>query len=104
MTTDMYRQTGEVKTDMYCHECGKNFVALVDFSLDGNHAIECPHCGHEHQRVIRNGLVTDQRFGSTNGNKLDPHRPRRTWKHQTLPALTTTASAFIRERWLDRIR
>lgn len=99
--TDPLTFDEEVRTSLYCHECGKNFIALIDYRLDGNHKIECAHCGHDHWRVIQKGKVTDDRWGSSYGSKLDAHRPRRVWKADNgVPAATSSASAFLRERWL----
>lgn len=100
----LYSEIGERRTHMDCHHCGKSFIALIDFSLDGNHIIECAHCGHEHYRKIQKGVVTEERWGSANGDKLNAHRPRRVWKHNSLPMATTSASAFIRDRWLEKMR
>ena len=71
--TDTLTQTGEVRTDLDCHQCGKNFIALLDFSLQGNHIIECAHCGHEHCRVIVRGKVTGDRWDSKWGDKRNAH-------------------------------
>lgn len=57
-STDQLTHQGEARTSLWCHECKKDFVALLDYSLTGNHIIECPHCGHEHCRVIEGGTVT----------------------------------------------
>lgn len=96
--------TGEVRTDMDCHNCSKMFCALVDYSLNGEHIIECAHCGHEHWRTIKDGRVTEARWGTGGNDKpQNPHRPRRTWKANSLPAVTSSASMFMRERWLDKV-
>lgn len=83
---------------MHCHACNKNFVASLDYSLTGNHQVECPHCGHLHFRQIKNGMVTGERWGS------DPNthvvQKRHVWKSQTAPMMTSMAHAFIRDRWL----
>jgi DNA-directed RNA polymerase subunit RPC12/RpoP len=104
MSTDLLTHDGEVRTDLYCHECSKNFVALLDYSIDGNHIAECPHCGHEHYRLIQKGKVTDDRWSSGYGSdkSKDGIKARRVWKHNVLPAKTTSASEFIRSRWLER--
>jgi DNA-directed RNA polymerase subunit RPC12/RpoP len=85
---------------MYCHACSKNFVAELDYSMSGNHQVECPHCGHLHFRQIKDGRVTGERWGS------DPntHIVRRgsVWKSDSQPMVTSTASAFIRDRWVNR--
>lgn len=100
MALGLVRQDGEVRTSMDCHQCSKVFVALVDFSLNGNHVIECPHCGHEHCRVVTDGVITGERWDSRAGG--DPIKPRRTWKHDSRPIATSSASEFIRDRWLNR--
>ena len=94
----------ETKTLMDCHECSKQFVALLDYSINGNHIIECAHCGHEHCRVIVNGKITGERWSSRLGSdkNRDGIKARRVWKHTVLPATTTSASEFIRQRWLER--
>jgi len=35
--------------------------------INGNHEIECPHCGHIHYRVVEDGRVTDDRYRSSMG-------------------------------------
>lgn len=54
-------------TDLFCHDCGNNFTAELDMDINGNHEIECPHCGHIHYRVVEDGRVTGQRYRSSMG-------------------------------------
>ena len=91
---------GKVRTDMHCHQCSKAFLAQLDFDVEGNHIIECPHCGHEHCRVIKGGKITGDRWDSR-ANRVDV-LPRCVWKSSVMQAKTTTAAAFIRDRWLNR--
>lgn len=104
MSTDHLKHDKETKTVLDCHECHKQFVALLDYTVNGNHIIECAHCGHEHCRVIENGTITGERWSSRHGDdrSRDAHRPRRVWKADALPARTSSAAEFIRERWFDR--
>jgi len=88
-----------VRTDMNCTNCSKNFIAELDHSVDGNHIVECPYCGHEHCRVIEDGKITGDRW-STRHQKADTDK-KRVWKHNVLPMKTSTASSFIREKWLN---
>lgn len=60
------RRDGPVRTDLWCHDCQNDFSVDLDYGLDGNHVIYCPHCNHEHCRVIRNGEVTGDRWDSRN--------------------------------------
>ena len=98
--TDILVNNGPTRTDLYCTECGKNFIAVLDYSLDGNHVVECPHCGHEHCRVIQNGKVTGDRWDSRK-QRVTVGR-RSVWKADSQPIMTTTASMFIRDRWINR--
>lgn len=51
----------------HCHHCGNNMRIELDLELNGNHVIKCPHCGHEHCRVVRDGKITGVRWASRNG-------------------------------------
>lgn len=102
--TDNLTHNAEMRTDLYCHDCGKNFIALLDYRIDGNHVAECPHCGHSHYRVIQKGKITEERWNSAHGSDKakDGIRARRVWKHNVLPMQTSSASDFIRQRWLEK--
>lgn len=95
-------QEGLVRTDLYCHGCSKNFIAEIDYSIDGNHTAICPHCSHEHMRTIKAGVVTEERWGSSNEG-LPTIKAKRIWKHDVLVMRTSSASQFIRDKWLERL-
>jgi len=88
---------GIVNTPLDCHACNKNFIAKLDFSLNGNHTIICPYCGHQHCRTINKGVVTGDRWDS----KMDSVEctTERAWTHKTLPMETNTAAEHIRRKW-----
>lgn len=96
---DQFTETGEVRTFMHCHNCSKGFVALLDHAIEGNHVIECPHCGHKHYRSIKDGKVSETRWGSD--DEKDAVKCRRVWKHDALAMRTTSACNLIRSRWLN---
>jgi hypothetical protein len=98
---EQHKHEGLVRTDMNCHNCSKNFIAEIDYSVDGQFEIPCAHCGHIHYRAIKDGKVTESRWGSDDGHT--PRKILRVWKHPTLHAQTSTASEFIRNRWLNRV-
>jgi DNA-directed RNA polymerase subunit RPC12/RpoP len=102
--TDPLKNEGPTRTDMSCHECGKQFVALFDYSLTGNHIVDCAHCGHEHCRVIVNGKITEERWSSRYGSdkNRDGIRARKVWAVQGVTVQTSSASEFIRQRWLEK--
>ena len=91
-----------IRTDMNCHQCSKNFIAQLESELDGNHIVECPYCGHEHCRVIKDGKVTGDRW-DTREQRVDGRAFRSTWKSDSQPIVTSVASAFLREAWMSRL-
>jgi DNA-directed RNA polymerase subunit RPC12/RpoP len=54
------------KQELYCHNCGKYVQFDIDMELNGNHVLKCPNCGHEHCRVVKDGVITDDRWDSRN--------------------------------------
>jgi DNA-directed RNA polymerase subunit RPC12/RpoP len=71
------------RQELWCHECQKYVQFDIDVSLNGNHVITCPECGHEHCRVVVNGRVTEVRWDSRNAGSSNM---------QTYMATGTTAS------------
>lgn len=55
------------RQELWCHDCEHYVQFTVDLSLNGNHVLNCPNCGHEHCRVVENGRITDIRWDSRNG-------------------------------------
>jgi len=55
------------RQELWCHDCQRYVQFDIDVSLNGNHVIVCPNCGHEHCRVVENGRVTEVRWDSRNG-------------------------------------
>lgn len=95
----MQYNEGVVRTDECCTSCAKTFISKINYDLNGNHKVNCPYCGHEHWRVIKNGVMTGDRWGSQNG----PNRPvstERMWSDRTVGIETNTAAQFIRDKWL----
>jgi DNA-directed RNA polymerase subunit RPC12/RpoP len=92
----MIKHEGSIRTDMYCTECGKNFIAKLDYDIEGNHIVECPHCGHEHCRVIEGGKISEERWSSRH-QRVDVEK-RHVWKSDVLQMRTTTTAEFIREK------
>lgn len=95
----MYRETGRVRTDLYCHGCTRDFIALIDYDLDGCHVIDCPWCGHKHYRVIKDGVVTDDRFDSDASMVMVESRD--VVKSGNGQISSMSRSHFLRDRWLN---
>ena len=95
MSNDVLKHEGRCRTDMHCHSCSRPFIAEVDYSIDGNHIIACPICGHHHHRVIKGGMITEERFDSGGYEAVKD----RTWATKSIE--TSSASVFLRRRWLE---
>ena len=54
------------KQELHCHACDRYVQFEIDVELDGNHVLNCPNCGHEHCRVVKDGVITDARWDSRN--------------------------------------
>ena len=106
--TPLLKRSGPVRTELDCHGCTEQgispnrFIATINHDLNGNHEIECPRCGHIHYRVIKDGVVTGERYSS--GYPTHKVERREMWKSETVPIVSSTASAFIRDLWLNRGR
>jgi len=92
---------GVQRTLLHCHACSKEFVAQLDFDINGNYVIECAHCGHEHYRTIRDGKITEGRWGSDHSDTTRVSG-RSVWKSTVIKAETSAVAWHIRERWMNR--
>lgn len=90
-------QRGVIRTPLHCHDCNGDFVAAINYDLNGNHVVACPRCGHQHCRVVKDGKVTGERFDSRQ-ERIDIPR-HSVWRSEQMS--TSTASHFIRDRWLN---
>jgi len=82
------------RNELHCHACDNYVQFVIDQGLDGNHVLDCPNCGHEHCRVVKNGLVTDDRWDSRNGPTF--HIPHSATAYSTFATITSgSASYFI---------
>jgi len=52
----------EVRSELWCHGCDSYVQFTLDDSLDGNHEIVCPKCGHIHYRFVNKGEVTGGKY------------------------------------------
>jgi uncharacterized protein YbaR (Trm112 family) len=76
------------KQELYCHNCDHYVQFELDLSLNGNHVLACPNCGHEHCRVVKDGKITDARWDQRNG--VYPNNSLPTYRIFTTSAATTS--------------
>ena len=94
------------RQELWCHDCQRYVQFDIDVSLNGNHIIIYPECGHEHCRVVMDGKVTEVRWGSRNNNMqayTATGLSTTTASTYTLYDTGTggTSSAFTYSAWMD---
>ena len=57
-----------LRQELHCHECNKYVQFDLDDEINGNHVLTCPVCKHEHYRVVKDGVISDRRWGQRNGD------------------------------------
>lgn len=79
--------------ELHCHACSRYVQFVLDYDLDGRHILNCPNCGHEHYRIIREGRITAERWGQ------DPRQGTQTMTYYVTNASSTIAS--MDSAWLN---
>lgn len=82
-------------TEFYCHDCDGYIRVRLDMSLNGNHVVKCPKCGHEHCRVIKNGKVTGDRWDSRNGQTYHIQASSSSYYTTSMYATASSSTAFF---------
>lgn len=57
--------------EFYCGECSGYFLVRLNMALNHGIMVCCPKCGHEHRRVIKDGVIYENgRYDSTVKEKV----------------------------------
>lgn len=95
------------RQELFCHN-RKSYVRFNVPESDGEFIVRCPNCGHEHFRVVRDGVITEERWGSSNSvaSPLSPVYATGTSTANTSfisssGTSATTANSFIAQSWLN---
>ena len=90
------------RQELYCHACGRYVQFNLDLSVDGNYKLDCPNCGHDHYRVVKDGKITDERY--------DQSRSQQSWMtvsgYVTSSATSsydtsTASSVYLYRSWMN---
>lgn len=87
------------KQELHCHACNKYVQFEIDLSLNGNHVLNCPNCGHEHCRVVKKGVITGDRWDSRNGPAIWTNAT--TYTSTSIYTSSGTSSIYIYQAWAD---
>lgn len=86
------------RSNVWCTNCQRQFIAELDLALNGNHEITCPFCRHIHYRVVRDGVVTEDRYRSSAGFTYIAS----TSTAVTISNLVLTSSSTTGALWINR--
>lgn len=107
------------RQEIHCHNCLKYVQFDLDLEMNGNHELTCPVCGHKHLRVVKNGEITEERWGTTNAPVIPISNNTVSWttastftsysNTQTANSVamattgtSATAQYFMYQSWLDK--
>lgn len=93
------------RQELHCHDCGRYVQFDIDTGLNGNHVLECPNCGHEHCRVVKDGQITEDRWDRRNPTHQVTTASMTTTSVSTydtyLSSGTSTSGTFLYNSWLN---
>lgn len=91
------------RQELHCHDCDRYVQFDIDVELNGNHVLNCPNCGHEHCRVVNDGIISDQRWDSRNGNIVPTYyvSGSATYTTTSIDTMSTGSSSFTNDMWLN---
>jgi len=94
------------RQELYCHDCGKYVQFNLDLSLNGNHILNCPNCGHEHCRVVKDGKITSERWDSRNNIPFyqitgATISATSTWDIYSVGTTASIGSNFLYNSWMN---
>jgi hypothetical protein len=101
----MEGQENLVAQELHCHACDTYVQFKIDLSLNGNHVLNCPKCNHEHCRVVKDGVITDERWASRNDGtptfQLQAYSTSSTSTFTMYAQNNDSASTYMYESWMN---
>jgi hypothetical protein len=87
--------------ELHCHNCNNYVRFNLDLSIDDNYKLICPSCGHEHYRVVRDGIITDERWGRDPSQNDGWSTIYATSWAATSYQSSTTGATFVVDAWAN---
>ena len=85
--------------EIFCHGCNNYVQFNIDTELDGKHVLHCPVCGHEHYRFVKEGVITNDRWGTSNPPVYMVSSATVTYSAQSTYATSTAGNYFTYQNW-----
>ncbi len=88
-------------TEIYCHGCRGYVKFAIDRSCNGDYAVKCPKCGHEHHRSVKGGRIEDNGARSNYAPAFDyPCYLDAVWNAEPVAQYQGNSSPDLWESWL----
>ena len=87
------------RQELYCHDCSGYVQFDIDLAMDGNHVLKCPECGHEHCRVVKDGVITDIRWDQRNGDTIQVYVTTTSWS-VTSTSSSSSSGTYLTSSWV----
>jgi len=91
----------EEMQELHCHACDGYIQFPIDLSMNGNHVIKCPKCGHEHCRVVKDGVITDIRWDQRNGPTINVSNSYVTYSVSSVMTTSTSNTVYMTLSWAN---
>lgn len=69
------RRDGKVLHEFNCSNCCGYITVKLDMDKNGAHCVVCPNCDHKHYRIIKDGVITEDRAPSSAEKYADEIHP-----------------------------
>lgn len=86
------------RQELWCHNCRHYVQFDMDLSINGNHVLTCPVCGHEHCRVVKDGIITEDRWDRRN-NTVYISSSTVSYSILSVDSTSTSTNDYCRELW-----
>jgi len=92
------------RQELHCHACDRYVQFDLDLGLNGRHVLRCPSCGHEHCRIVKDGVITDERWAQRNDDTtttiyVSAHTA--TWTTTSTFSNAGSTSTYYSDLWLQ---
>lgn len=93
------------RQELYCHNCNR-YVQFNVPAENGRMVVVCPNCKHEHYRIVRNGVIAEDRWGSSQAPVMYSTNNVTSSAsfiatYSTSSATTSSSSGFVLQSWLN---
>jgi predicted nucleic acid-binding Zn-ribbon protein len=90
------------RQELHCHNCNQYVQFNLDLEINGQHILTCPKCGHKHYRYIKDGKISDRRWGQ-DPSQDNSYQVTGPVTYSIISTFTTasTTSTFLYSSWMN---